>query len=317
MSRLRNVLARITAALPVIMGISVSCAAPPNPGSLWARGNLHAWEIANWDLRKRTPDERARLLKKMGIGHYAYLPSTDPTNLKPDVSASHLDIDAEIAAMQKHGIEVRAWFFWINKDHPAEEPEVGKALEAFKRHGIRPQIWLPPSYGQSPPESMSPQQRQQRINWEADRIAAFVKLAAPYGCKVNLYGHPGWLGRMENQLEIIDQLRKIGVTDVGIVYNITHSRATSEFKDDADAFPQLWSRIKPYVVAINTEHWRTPFRTIGMMRVIQDSGWTGPVGMFTVGYGDAEFVLRNALYGLEWSVAELEKPSSGIFDLTR
>src|SRR5262245_24733935 len=95
----------LTAALTVLVarGEPGPVAAPVDTGRVWARSNLHAWEIANFDLMKRSPDERARMLKQLGIVHYAYLSRADPYGREADVSTSQLDIDAEIAAMLKHG----------------------------------------------------------------------------------------------------------------------------------------------------------------------------------------------------------------------
>ena len=48
-----------------------------------------------------------------------------------------------------------------------------------------------------------------------------------------------------------------------------------------------------------------------MMRIIQDSGWKGPVGIIGEKSGDAEVTLRNYLIGLDWLAAELKQPGSG------
>src|SRR5690242_16000067 len=68
---------------------------PPEAGSIWAHDNLVAWEVAPLDTAKRTPEERAQMLKRLGFGHYAYLPRTDPYARQTDINTSHLDIDAE------------------------------------------------------------------------------------------------------------------------------------------------------------------------------------------------------------------------------
>jgi hypothetical protein len=50
---------------------------------------------------------------------------------------------------------------------------------------------------------------------------------------------------------------------------------------------------------------------LGMLKVIVDSGWNGPVGLIAEQGGDAEVTLSNDLRGLEWCKKELEKPGSG------
>jgi hypothetical protein len=48
-----------------------------------------------------------------------------------------------------------------------------------------------------------------------------------------------------------------------------------------------------------------------MMRVIEASRWSGPVGLIAESGGDAEVTLRNARIGLDWLAAELREPGSG------
>jgi hypothetical protein len=47
------------------------------------------------------------------------------------------------------------------------------------------------------------------------------------------------------------------------------------------------------------------------MRTIQESGWTGPVGVIAEKGGDAEVTLKNYLKGIDWLAAEIAKPGSG------
>jgi hypothetical protein len=48
-----------------------------------------------------------------------------------------------------------------------------------------------------------------------------------------------------------------------------------------------------------------------MMRVIERSGWRGPVGVLAETGGDAALALTNAMRGLDWLAAELRQPDSG------
>jgi sugar phosphate isomerase/epimerase len=283
--------------------------------SIWSRDNLHVWEVANWDFVRRSSDERARLLATFGIKHYAYLGTVDPYGAKPDFGASHLDVDAEIGAMKKYGIDIRAWFFWLNTDDPTRDPLIATALEAFKRHSIHPQIWVPQAMEENPVNLLNPgskegfptgdSEQRDRVRREAERIATFVRLATPYGCTVNLYNHQGWFGMMENQLAILDELSRQGITNVGLCYNPGH--AISATHDDAKVFTTLWGRIQPHVVAVNVVVWGA--RELGMMRIIQNSGWRGAVGIFPF-FGNMEFCIRNALWMMEWVREELNQPAT-------
>jgi sugar phosphate isomerase/epimerase len=166
------------------------------------------------------------------------------------------------------------------------------------------------------PKTSEDQQR--RVKQDADRIQALVKLAAPYGSKVELYNHNGWFGMEENQLAIIGRLKELGVTDVGMVYNFSHAR--DELHDDSKNFPELWEKMKTHVVAVNITgmHWegQEVYPSQGdseleMMRTIQQSGWRGPIGLIAEKGGDAETTLHNYILGLDWLAAELKRSGSG------
>jgi hypothetical protein len=68
------------------------------PAGLFARTNLVAWCIVPFDARKRGPEERAVMLSRLGIRRMAY-----------DWREEHIPtFDAEVAACQRHGIELTA-----------------------------------------------------------------------------------------------------------------------------------------------------------------------------------------------------------------
>jgi sugar phosphate isomerase/epimerase len=154
----------------------------------------------------------------------------------------------------------------------------------------------------------------QRTDQEAERIRKIVELAAPYGCKVELYNHNGWFGQPDNEVAVIERLKQKGVGGVGMVYNFSHGHG-----DIAD-FPAIWKRIEHYVVAVNVTGMVMNGRIIPpsqgdkeleMMRTIQQSGWHGPIGLIAEQGGDAEVTLGNNLRGLDWLKKELAHPGSG------
>ena len=67
-------------------------------------------------------------------------------------------------------------------------------------------------------EPANAQERQARIEAEARRIKPIADAAYAIGCSVALYNHGGWFGEPPNQIEIIEKLRILGVTNAGIVY---------------------------------------------------------------------------------------------------
>jgi sugar phosphate isomerase/epimerase len=295
-------------------------------GGLWAHNNLVAWMVTPpWDAKARGPEERVQMLEKLGFKNYAFMPHDK------DI----LTYDAEIEALRRHGINLLAWRFYLDADDP-----VAKAtLETFKRHNVHPRLWVSQSLkGMNLPRphgKMSAEEQHQllmqlrrkdltkapqelRVKQEADRINSLVKLAAPYGIKVALYNHNGWFGMMDNQVAIIERLKQLGVTDVGIVYNFSHAR--DELHDDTLNFPELWKTIKPYVVTVNITGMQTDGDLVypsqgdsefDMMRTIERSGWRGHVGLIAEKGGDAEMTLRNYLVGLDWLAVELKHPGAG------
>src|SRR5688500_14241780 len=79
----------------------------------------------------------------------------------------------------------------------------------------------------------------------ADAVRPIAVEAAKIGCTVALYNHGGWFGEPENQIAIIELLKKDGVTTVGIVYNLHHGH------DHLARFPELLGKIKPYLYCLN------------------------------------------------------------------
>ena len=135
-------------------------------------------------------------------------------------------------------------------------------------------------------------------------------------CIRDSYNHGGWFGQTDNQVAVIEQLKKLGITDVGMTYNFSHGHG-----DIAD-FPALWKRMRPYVANVNVtgmvengEHKIMPPSQgkyeLEMLRVILESGWHGPIGLIAEQGGDAEVTLGNYLRGLAWCGKELTQPGSG------
>lgn len=290
-------LALVASALALTPANAQGPATPPTAAELFGPRNLHAWCVVPFDAKKRGPEERAEMLEKLGFKRFVY------DWRQKDVPT----FDAEIEAMKKHHIEVTAWWSPTN----AKDKNLQIALDVFKRQNVHPQLWVMGSG----PATKNPEEQQQRIESEANRIREIVELAKPYGCQVHLYNHNGWFGQPDNEVAVVEQLRKLGVTGVGMVYNFSHAT------DDLPDFPAIWKRIKPYVVAVNiTGTGKNGNRLIppsqgdmelGMMRVILESGWRGPVGLIAEQGGDAEVTLRNGLEGTAWLVKELTQPGSG------
>ena len=262
---------------------------------LYDRANLAAWCIVPFDLKKRGPEERAHMLKELGITKLAY-----------DWRAEHIPtFDAEIEAMKKQGIEITAWWYPGHND---------AVLAAIKRQGIHPQLWVCGS------RAVKAETDAERIEVEAARIRPIAEEAAALGCRVGLYNHrEPWFEDQDHQIAVIERLRRDGLTNVGIVLNFHHWRGSLA------EFPARFKRIQPYLFAVNLNGMRadtseypgvrfvgTDESEVAMMRVVKESGWHGPVGIIHErGSMDAAEGLSHNLRGVEWVEKELREPGSG------
>lgn len=261
---------------------------------LFARENLIAWCIVPFDAKKRGPEERASMLKQLGIRRLAY-----------DYRAEHIPtFDAEVEALKRHGIELSAWWF-----PGALNAEAQNILAVIKRHGVHPQLWI--SGGGAP--TTTPEAQAARITTEAARIRPIAEAAGALGCKVGLYNHGGWFGEPENQIAIIDALARDGVANVGIVYNQHHGH------EHLDRFQELLAKMKPHLLVINLNGMTRAGDKTGkkiavlgtgeedarLLGIIRESGWVGPIGILNHTDEDAEVRLRANLAGLDQLVAKV------------
>ncbi len=212
--------------------------------------------------------------------------------------------DAEIDALGRHGIELTA--FWIPSGlEPQKEKHVGIILDLLERRGLKTQIWV--NLTGAALKAIEPLPQADKVAAAARAFRYLAGRAAKIGCSVALYNHGGWFGEPENQIEIIRHLK---LDNVGIVYNFHHGR------EHMDRFAELFAMMKPYLLAINLNGMRKdgpmilPLgqgdRELEMLRIIQRSGYRGPVGILDHRSElDAEESLRQNLEGLKKLLAEL------------
>lgn len=295
---MKPVLRIVAITLAMFVGQALAQNAPPTsaPASLFDVANLTAWCVVPFDAKKRGPEERAAMLERLGFKNFAY------DWRAKDVPA----FDAEVEAMQRHGIRIVAWWFPTNPN----DPNARTILEVCKRHDIHPQLWVMGGGA----ATKSPQEQAERVRQEADRIGKIVELAKPYGCSVELYNHNNWFGQTDNEIAVIEQLKRNGIDGVGMVYNFSHGHG------DIGDFAAKWKRMKPYVVAVNVSGMSRSEKLIppsqgefelGMLKEIRQSGWAGPIGLIAEQGGDAEITLQNGLRGLHWLARELPQSDTG------
>ncbi|MEY5008931.1 MAG: hypothetical protein RLZZ253_70 [Verrucomicrobiota bacterium] len=300
-----------TAAALVFCAAPVLQAAPPAPSTaaqpaagLFEKSNLAAWCIVPFDKAKRTSEQRAEMLERIGLKKFVH-----------DYRSEHVPFfEDEIVAMKKHGIEVFGWMFSPTPD--AQDPtklnaQSAKHLELFEKHGIKPQLWV--IKGGGPAQLGSPEEQGKRVASEVASLRTVVTVAASKGLKVGLYNHGGWFGEPENQIEIIEALKKEGFTNVGIVYNLHHGHG------HIARFPQLLQKMLPHLICLNLngmdiagdQHGRKILplgvgtEDLTLLRMIRDSGYKGPIGILNHTGEDAEERLLDNLDGLTWLTTQL------------
>ena len=260
-------------------------AAPPK---LFDRGNLVAWCIVPFDAKKRTPEDRAAMLKRLGFKKYAY-----------DWRAEHLPtFEREVTALKENGVELTAIWFPANLG-----PDAQKLLAVVKKHGLKTQLWV--TMGDPAGKDQA-----EKVEATAKAIRPIAEAADPLGCTVALYNHGGWFGEPENQLAVIDKLK---LKNVGIVYNQHHGH------DHLGRFPELLKKMLPHLLALNLNGMVEGGDKAGkkilplgqgdldlkLLKVIAESGYTGPIGILGHTDDDAEERLRDNLDGLDWLLPQL------------
>ncbi len=273
-----------------VLALLVAATALPVLGadrsSIFAKDNLVAWCIVPFDAANRGPEERAQMLDRLGIKRLAY-----------DFRDQHIrTFDLEIDALQKHSIELTA--FWMATGmEPEKDTVIHTIFDLIKRRGLKTQLWTLLSGSKEFDEL-----RQEEKIARATKVVSYIaKRAKELECSVGLYNHGGWFGEPKNQLAI---MRRIGMDNVGIVYNFHHGH------EQIDRFPALLKMMKGHLLCLNLNGMRKggpkilPLgegdHELKMLKVVRDSGYDGPVGILDHRDElDAELSLKQNIDGLE------------------
>lgn len=306
--------------------------------SIWDRENLVAWSVGPYDARKRDPEERAAMLQRLGFKRYAYywVPPYIPS-FEAEITAMKQRgvvlqgwwapfepddplLDTILPLLAKHEAQPHLWVIPPLPDFAELAEQSGGALPAnFTTLPPAERVRFYPVAAGLMQEMekrnwpKTPEEHRARVKAEAARVAALAAKAKPFGVTVDLYSHIQWLGVPENQVEVIELLKSQGVENVGIVYNFSHAR--NAYRDDTRDFARTWRRIQPYVhtVIVAGTHMEDGTALLPgdgdseleMMRVIQESGWHGLVGVNAETGGDAETTLTKARERLEGLAQQL------------
>jgi putative heme-binding domain-containing protein len=281
-------LARLVLGL-FVATVVAACVSAAGTSAIYERKNLVAWCIVPFDAKNRTPEDRAAMLKRLVFSRYAY-----------DWRAEHLTtFDREVVALKANGVELTAVWFPANLGTNAQA-----LLAVIKKHGLKPQLWV--TMGDPGEKTQA-----EKVEAAAKVLRPIAEEADKLGCKVALYNHGGWFGEPENQIAIIELLKR---TNVGMVYNQHHGH------DHLDRFPALLQKMKPHLLALNINGMLKDGEKAGkkilplgqgdldlkLLTIIATSGYQGPIGILGHTQDDAEERLRDNLDGLDWLLPQLD-----------
>ena len=270
----------------LLCALLLTLLALPAAEPLYDLKNLAAWCIVPFDNQKRTPEQRAAMVAKMGITKVAY-----------DWRAENIpEFEAEILAYRKHGIEYFA--FWSQHD---------EAFRLFEKYQLHPQIWMMMTGKGETQEA--------KVRSAAEGLLPTVAKAAKIGSKVAIYNHGGWGGEPENMVAVCEYLKaKHAVTNIGIVYNLHHGHGHLARLDEA------LKLMLPHLLCVNLNGMDVDGDAKGrkilpigvgtqdlkVLRQVRASGYAGVIGILNHTQEDAEGRLLDNLDGLRHLVPQLD-----------
>jgi sugar phosphate isomerase/epimerase len=199
----------------------------------------------------------------------------------------------------KNGVRLYAVYLGANidADQPKYGPELKEAIEILKgRNSILWLFVLSKKHGPSSPEGDA---RAEEI------IREIADMAAEAGLRVALYPHHGfWVERVEDAIRVA---KKVNRKNVGVTFNLCHWLRV----DDESNMESLIKSAMPhlFVVSINGadsggKDWKQLIQTLdrgtfniyGFLKMLEDAGYTGPIGFQGYGIGgDAHDNLKRTM----------------------
>jgi len=280
---------RIILLVSITMIQMAGCQSPRtgNSAGIFDKDNLIAWCIVPFDAADRSPEERAQMLKELGISQLAY-----------DYRDKHIpSFEREIEVLRDHQIKLSAVWLWIE---PMGEELLSVSnisiLKILEETGSKTELWV--SFPAQVFEGISEEERLQKAVEILTEVLAWTD---KIGCTIALYNHGGWFGEPENQIRIIEA---IGSEKIRIVYNFHHGH------HQVEQFKTLLDKMLPYLSTININGMKVEGpqiitlgegdRELEMLKIIDESGFKGPIGILGHTEGeDIRVVLERNLKGLE------------------
>lgn len=235
-----------------------------------------------FDAKKRGPEARVDMLKRLGFTRYVY-----------DWRAEHLPtFDAEVGLLKKAGITLQGVWF------PAGVGKDGETLLAvLKKHDVKTELWV------MLPQPDAKLSQDEKVKATAEVVTKLAKTAAEGGHKVGLYNHGGWTGEPENLIAVTKAAK---CENVGIVYNLHHAHhRLDKLVDDLKALTQHLYSLNLNGMEANGDTKGRKILCLGdgeadakLLKIIRESKYAGPIGIIGHTDDDAEERLADNLNGL-------------------
>ncbi len=260
---------------------------------VFSKPNLVAWCIVPFDSKRRGPEERAAMLNRLGITKLAY-----------DWREEHIAyFDREIEALERHHIQLQGFWF-MSGFHPEKDKNLAIILNLLKRHKVRTQLWCM----FVPDRDFDSLGQEDKVRSIAVPIAYVASELEKAGCSLGLYNHGGWFGEPENQLAIMEYLKR---PNIGMVYNFSHA------EEQIGRFPDFFPKILPHLYALNITGMKGGYPAVvvpvgqgnieeKMIAIVKNSPYRGPIGIINEDFApDAETGLQLNIEGLKKVLLEL------------
>ena len=185
----------------------------------------------------------------------------------------------------------------IDADQPKYGPELKDTIEVLKgRNAI---LWLFVLSKKHKPSSPEGDARAVEV------IREISDMAAEAGLRIALYPHHGfWVEKVEDAVRVVKQVNR---KNVGVTFNLCHWLRVDEEKNMESLIKSAMPHL--FVVTINGadsggKDWKTLIQTLdrgtfdmrGFLKILTDSGYTGPIGFQGYGIGgDAHDNLKRTM----------------------
>lgn len=265
-----------------------------------AGGELFALCIGTHDAKKRSPARQAAMLKELGYSGMAHL------WLK--------GLDERIKTLDAQGLKLVQVYLRLNLARATQpyDPKLPQALKRLAGRGVVLGLLV---QGGKPSDAG----RDKEI---VSLLRALSDLARPHGVRLAMYPHVGDV--VQTVGDAVRVARQVDRPNVGVMFNLCHHLKVRGETDLAAALKQAAPLLMAVTVngadrpdAKRTMGWDRLIRPLGqgtfdvpgLLRLLRDIGYAGPVGLQCYGLrGDAKVHLAQSMAAWREYQKQLTRP---------